>query len=111
MPKTTTVYWESVLEELERLPESGPVTREDVIVWARWHMMLVNCFEEVGWVYRGESFKDQGWATLLVVKGAHEGTPLVAFVTERTPTDCMKVFLRQMDEGRVEWREDKFARN
>ena len=106
---TPVTFWNLVQEVLENLPEEGPLSREEVEVWARWHLLLVNCFEQRDWIYRGESFKDQGWAMLLVVKGAHEGTPLVAFVTEKTPTDCMRVFLRMMDEGRVEWREDKFA--
>jgi hypothetical protein len=107
--ETPTKFWDLVKERLELLPEEGPLTRTEVETWARWHLTLVNCFEQRQWTYRGASIRYDGWATLLVVKGAHEGTPYVCFVTERTTTDCMRVFLRMMDEGRVEWKEDKFG--
>jgi len=106
MPET---YPEVVEKVLQCVPVDGPLPREHVRIWWRWHDMLVNLLQASGVFYRGESIKNQGWATLLVVKGAVDGTPVVAFVTERTPTDCMRVFLRQVDERRVEWKEDKFA--
>lgn len=106
---TPTTFWESVETTLETLPLEGPLTKKEVSVWARWHLLLVNLLEAVGYFYRGESFKAQGWSTLLVLKAAREGTPLVVFVTERTPTDCMRVCLKMIEEGRVPWREDRFG--
>jgi hypothetical protein len=91
------------------LPTEGPLTRDEVRTWAYWMLLLVNLLDAEGLYYRGESFKSQGWATLLVVKVARDGIPLVAFVTERTPTACMGVFLRQLEERRVEWRDDRFG--
>lgn len=109
MAETPITYWNLVEDVLESIPEEGPLQREQVRIWARWELHLVNQLEQRGFYYRGESVKDQGWSTLLVVKVAHEGTPLVVFVTERTPTDCRRAFLRMMDEGRLEFREDKFG--
>jgi hypothetical protein len=105
-PKT---FWDGVEQELAKLPDDGPITQKEVRVWAKWHTQLVNLLESIGYYYRGESFKDQGWSTLLVLKVAREGTPLVAFVTERTPTDCMRVCLDLIEGGRVGWREDRFS--
>lgn len=59
--------------------------------------------------YRGHNIKNQGWCYLLIVKVAIEGIPLVVFISERDPTVCMRIFIRQFEEDRVEWREDKFA--
>ena len=102
-------FWASVLRELEGIPEDGPVTRAEVETWSWWSHRLVNVLEEAGWFYRGESVKYQGWSTLLVVKGAKDGTPYVVFITERTTTDCMRVFRKQFEENRVNWVPDKFG--
>lgn len=96
-------------EVLEKLPLEGPLTKEDVKIWWRWNVHLVNVLEAAGYYYRGESWKYQGWATLLVLKVVLDGVPLVAFYTERTPTACMRVALKNLDAGTVGWTNDKFA--
>lgn len=106
---TQQTFWESVLEVLNTCDEEGPLPRKDLEVWAWWFTRLVNVFEDQGWFYRGASIKYQGWSTLLVVKAARQGIPYVVFITERTTTDCMRVFRRLWSENRVEWREDKFG--
>lgn len=94
---------------LAKIPEEGPLPREDVKTWWRWIVHLVNILEAMGYHYRGESLKDQGWATLLVLKVAKDGVPLVAFITERDTTSCMRRVLRELDAGGCSWREDKYA--
>lgn len=103
-------FQEALETELEKLPTEGPLTRQDVDVWAWWHLRLVNCLEELNTQYRGETVKVQAWATLLVVKGTVSGVPVVAFVTERDTTHCMRIFRRMVEERRVDWKEDKFGR-
>jgi len=61
------------------------------------------------WTLLGCSFSRRGNLVLLVVKGIHEGTQYVAFITEQTTTRCVVVFCRQWLEGRVKWHKDKFA--
>lgn len=102
-------FQESIADELSKLPEEGPLPRENVRIWFEFVEYLANLYERLGLVRRGESFKNQGWAELLVAKVARDGVPLVAFITAQTTTDCMRVFLRQLDENMVQWREDKFA--
>lgn len=109
MTETPKTFWASVSEMLDLFPDEGPITREEVETWAWWFTRMVNEFEERGWTYRGASIRYDGWSTLLVVKGRHEGTPYVVFVTERNTTHCMRVFRKMLDEGRVEWRQDKFG--
>lgn len=96
-------------EVLEQLPLEGPLTKDDVKVWWQWHVQIVNILEELGYYYRGESWKNQGWSTLLVLKVVLDGVPLVVFYTERDPTACMRGALRNLAAGTVAWRDDKFA--
>jgi len=105
----TKTFLEELGESLEQWPAEGPVTRAEVSVWAWWFLVMVNVLEEQGLFYRGASIRYQGWSTLLVVKVARGNTPLIAFITERNTTDCMRVFKRLLDENRAEWREDKFG--
>lgn len=100
---------EAIEKELEKLDEVGPLSREDVRTWFLFHEYSVNLLADEGLVIRGTSFKDRGWSHLLVVKVAREGIPLVGFFTERSPTTCMRAFLKMLRDGRVEWREDKFV--
>ena len=104
----TKTYPQLVQEILETLPEKGPLDRDDVRVWHQYHTYLVNLLEQRGYAWRGESFKNQGWAVLLVVKAAREHVPVVAFITGADTTGCMRIFLRQLEEGLVEWRQDQY---
>ena len=106
---TPSTYPEELRRYLETLPAEAVLAREDIATWAHWMCVLVNEFEEEGLVYRGMSVNYRGWSTLLVVKVARDMTPLVAFVTERDTTGCMRTFLRMFAERRVEWKEDKFG--
>lgn len=105
----TKTYPELIAESIEAMPATGPLDRDDVKVWHDYVYYLANLLEPHGMVWRGESVKNLGWAVMLVVKVARDGVPLVAFVTERGTTDCMRVFLRQLSQGHVNWVPDKFA--
>ena len=105
----TETYWESVERVTKDWPNDGPIPREEVLSLWRWDNMKVNLLEGLGLTWRGESFKDQGWSVLMVLKVAKGMTPLVIFITERTTTGCMRVLLRQIDQGALELREDKFG--
>lgn len=109
MTSEQKTHWMFVQDVVKTIPEEGPLERWEVDTWAWWMHVMVNCFEQRGWTYRGASIRYDGWSTLLVVKGAHEGTRYVVFLTERSTTHCMRAFRRQLEEGRVEWREDRFG--
>jgi len=61
------------------------------------------------WSIQGCSFSQRGANVLLVVKGTHEDTQYVAYVTERNTISCVRIFARQWLEGRVKWHKDKYA--
>lgn len=109
MTETRTTFWDRVQQALKAFPEEGALTRSEVAVWARWHLGIVNQMEATGWQYRGMTLKYQGWKSLLVVKATHEGTPYVAFITERDTTACMRAYMRMFDQDRVKWKKDQFG--
>lgn len=102
-------YWESVQNVTKELPDDGPIPRQELLDLWKWDQLKVNLLEEVGLAWRGESYKNQGWAVLMVLKVARGNTPYVVFITERTTTACVQVVLRMLGEGLLPLREDKFA--
>ena len=105
----TKTYWDTVEEMAARLDEDGPMPRADVLTLWKWDQMKVNLLDDKGLTWRGESFKNQGWSVLMVLKVAQGTTPLVVFITEKDTTGCVRVLLRMLEEGLLELREDKFA--
>jgi len=83
--------------------------KEDVRAMFLFALFMVNFLGSKGYEYRGHNIKYLGWQSLLVVKASAGDTPLVAFVNERTPISCMRVFCRKFEEDRVSWQADKFA--
>lgn len=63
-----------------------------------------------GGVYKGHNVACLGWCYRVVIKAVFDGIPLVAFINERTTTRCMRIFVRQLEERRVAWQPDKYAR-
>jgi len=107
--ETTKTALDYLWNALEVLDPDGPVTRSDVWTLYRFAEYKVNFLERDGLTWRGESFKNNGWSVLLVVKVSEGKTPLVAFVTERSATACMRVFLRKLEEHTINWVPDKYA--
>jgi hypothetical protein len=68
-----------------------------------------NVFSQVGRDWVGCVFRQRELECLLVVKSRREGTQQVAFVTARTPIDCVWVFCKKWYADTVAWSEDKFA--
>ena len=102
-------WLETIEEELSLLPVDGCISRDSVRTWYRFNEYIVNLLDPLGIVWRGYTVKGQGQLTLLVMKVAIDDIPQVAFVTGRTPTDCMSIFLAQLEDRRVAWRPDKYA--
>lgn len=93
--------------DLEKELADVDTKRELLAMWY-FHSRLLFTPVNPEWSLQGCSFSQRGQMVLLVVKGMHEGTPYVAYVTEATTTRCMVVFARQWLEGRVKWHKDKF---
>jgi hypothetical protein len=94
---------------LESIQIEDKAERQAVHGAIRYMLHIVDFLADAGLDYRGQSVKYMGWASLLVVKAAREGIPLVAFTTERDPPTCMWSFVERLRDGRVTWEKDKFA--
>lgn len=97
-------FWSS----LEAWGDQRMVTREELFALATFNMYIVNLAEEDGWVYCGHSYKAGLVMGTLVVKAYQDELPVVVFTSARSPTRCMIVFLRKLEAGVLEWREDKY---
>lgn len=84
------------------------ITRQQLDDLAMFFLYLVNLADEDGWVYDGHSMKMAATVCCLTVRSTIDGIPHVVFSSGRTPTACVRAFLRKMDEGWLEWVVDKF---
>ena len=97
-------------KSLESWTDHRFASSEDLFDLAMFHMYLVNLAEDDGWSYAGHSLKLGTPMSVLVVKSWHDETPMVVFTNARTPTGCIRVFMRKLAGGMLEWREDKYRR-
>ena len=112
--ETTPTIWENgVLREfaiaLSDWTDNRFVTKEDISTHAIFLMYLVNLSDAYGWEYLGHSWRERANLGCLVVKAKMGGAQYVAFTSAQTPTHGMRIFLRKMEEERVEWVEDRYA--
>ncbi len=84
------------------------LTRRQLSSLARFFLYLVNLSEEDGWVYDGHSMKVGTPMCGLVVKATIGGKPYVVFTSGRTTMACIVIFVRKLEEGLLEWREDRY---
>lgn len=68
-----------------------------------------NVLSQIGWTWRGATFRQAQETCLLVVKAGTRELPRVAFFTDRHPIGCVLSFCKAWHNDRVKWTEDKFA--
>lgn len=68
-----------------------------------------NVFSQVGRSWRGCSFRQSGETCSLVVKSGQGDALDIAYVTGRTPTDCVRIFCRKWHADTVQWYPDRYA--
>lgn len=100
---------EGFKESLEAWTDHRFVSREDIEALAMFVMYIVNLADAGGWLYRGHSFRMGVGLSTLVVKAMLDDTAVVCFVSGKTFVNCVRIFLRKLDEDVVEWRQDKYA--
>lgn len=93
---------------LEGWTDERFISRDDLRTMAVFSIYLVNLLEGVGASYDGHSLRLGSPMCLLVVRGTIDGVPHVVFSSARTPIACMRIFLRKLEEGLLEWTKDKF---
>lgn len=84
------------------------ISREDFRAVAVFAVYLVNLLESEGATYDGHSLTIKTPMSLLVVRGTIDGVPHIVFTSGRTTTACMRIFLRKLEDGLLEWRPDRY---
>lgn len=98
------------LRTIHDLDDTGTVitpTELRALVW--FFIYGENVLSQIGGTWRGCSFRQNETTCLLVVKATIDDLPQVAFITARTPTDCVVTFCKQWHADRVKWNNDKYA--
>ena len=81
----------------------------DEMVAMLWFLVYgQNAYSQFGADWTGCSFSQRAEQCLLVARRVEGGVPQVAFVTGRTPTDCMRIFHKLWSVDLVEWTRDKY---
>lgn len=101
-------YLERFRESLEGWTDERFVGRDQLWALGMFFMYLVNLSEEDGWQYDGHSLKMGAPMITLTVKAHIDGVPYVVFTSGRTTIACIRVFIRKLEEGLLEWRPDKY---
>lgn len=68
-----------------------------------------NVLSQIGWTWRGCTFRQSETTCLLVVKSGTKDTPQVAFFTDRNPIGCVLGFCKAWHNDRVKWSADQYA--
>ena len=89
--------------------DSRFLSRDQLRTVAMFTLYLVNLAEHDGWELRGYSWKESSRLGCLVVKAVVDGVPSVVFTNAATSVASMRIFLRKMEGGFLEWVPDKYA--
>ena len=95
-------------ESLDGWIDERFVTRADLWALAMLSVYIVNLSEQDGWVYDGHSFKVGTPMCCLTVKATIDGIPQVVFTSGRTHTGCVRAFITKLEQGLLEWRNDRY---
>lgn len=94
---------------LETWTDSRFVSRQQIRDLSMFAMYLVNLAETDGWEYVGHSYKVGTPMGCLVVKASLDGVRHVVFCSAQTYAGCIRIFLRKLEEGWLEWVVDRYA--
>ncbi|GAH31686.1 unnamed protein product, partial [marine sediment metagenome] len=103
MDPTDSEHVREFEQSLTRWTDSRFLSRDSLRTMAMFTMYLVNLAEADGWDLRGYSWKRSSYLGCLVVKSIVDGVPSVAFTNAKTPVAGMRIFLRKMEGGFLEW--------
>lgn len=101
-------YLEQFRQSLQAWTDERMITRQQIEDLAIFNLYLVNLAEAAGWSYDGHSLTYGTPMCRLCVRGTLEGIPHVVFASGRTPTACVRIFLRKLEEGWLEWVVDRY---
>lgn len=101
-------HLEGFKKALEGWTDERMVSRDQLWALAMFVLYLVNLGEADGWSYDGHSLKVGVPMSTLTVRATIEGVPYVVFTSGRTTMACIRVFMRKLEEGLLEWCPDRY---
>lgn len=108
MPPMTNKHLEQFEQALAGWTDERFISRDELRALAMFNLYLVNLAEQDGWEYYGHSYKAGTPMGCLVVKATIDGVPQVVFSSGRTPTNCVRIFIRNLGDGLLNWQRDKY---
>lgn len=72
------------------------------------HNYGTNVFSQIGLGLCGWTLREQGQNWLMTVKVIEGGTPLVAYITSRSPTGCVEQLFYMLESDKVRWHRDQY---
>ena len=105
-PKAIIEYLRSIDAEYK---DQRVITEQELrsLVWL--FLYGTNVFSQLGRDWRGVSFRQSDETCSMVVRSGFGGVLDVAFVTGRTPIDCVRIFCRKWHNDTLAWYPDKYA--
>ncbi len=95
-------------EALETWTDERFLSRDQLWGLAMFFLYIVNLSDADGWQYDGHSMKVGSPMCTLTVKAHIDGVPYVVFTSGNTTVSCVRVFIRKLEEGLLEWRPDQY---
>lgn len=95
-------------ESLKDWVDERFVSKAEIRALAMFSVYLVNLAEQDGWQYDGHSFKVGVPVSVLTVKATIDGIPQVVFTSGWTHTACVQTFIKKLEQGWLEWRNDRY---
>lgn len=96
-------------QALEGWTDGRMVSAAEIRTLTMFSVYLVNLADHDDWVYLGHSWRERSGLGCLVVKGVVDGVQSVVFTSAKTSLNGMRIFLRKLEGGFLEWVPDKFA--
>lgn len=78
---------------------------EDLLYF--WSYVPKVC-SQLGLQFKGFQLRHKRDLWLLTVKVMESGTPLIVFLSAATTMGCVRLFVSQLQDDRVNWRKDKY---
>ncbi len=101
-------YLKQFLDGLGVWTDERFISRKQLRALAMFSMYLVNLAESDGWELYGHSYTQKGRMGCLVVKADKGGIPQVVFTNDTTFPGCVVTFIRRLEAGELEWRNDRY---
>ena len=101
-------YMEDIENILEPWTDYRLFHKDELAALALYLIYGENVLSQLGGSWDGCTIRQRDTQCLLVTKATFDGLPYVAFCSDRTPSRCVRSFVKQLSAGTVKWSRDKY---